>query len=194
MPTHESATAPPLSANSDVATPASLNSRPNASYWSVTTVPIFPVTSIEDGFTGGAAAAGTAIANVANRARSRGDRTGIRAALRLAPAGARAVGQPSTTFAPRRGCRPLTLAERCSDETRTPPGVAPEATCTLHGVRIGEALSKRADAQKRIAQLGARLESSAVVQEGDTPPEDPARLLAGSTATAVLEPLITAST
>ena len=45
-------------------------------------------------------------------------------------------------------------------------------------MRIGEALSKRADIQKRIAQLGPRLQASAVVQEGDTPPEDPARLLA----------------
>jgi hypothetical protein len=44
-------------------------------------------------------------------------------------------------------------------------------------MRIGEALSKRADVQKRIAQIGARLQASAVVQEGDAPPEDPSRLL-----------------
>jgi hypothetical protein len=59
-------------------------------------------------------------------------------------------------------------------------------------VRIGEALSKRADVQKRIAQLGARLQASAVVQEGDSPPEDPARLLAElNELTAELEVLIT---
>ena len=59
-------------------------------------------------------------------------------------------------------------------------------------MRIGEALSKRADIQKRIAQLGPRLQASAVVQEGDTPPEDPAKLLAelGELA-AELEGLIT---
>lgn len=44
-------------------------------------------------------------------------------------------------------------------------------------MKLGEALSNRADLQKRIAQLAARLQASAVVQEGDTPPEDPARLL-----------------
>jgi uncharacterized protein DUF6847 len=59
-------------------------------------------------------------------------------------------------------------------------------------MRIGEALSKRADIQKRIAQLGPRLQSSAVVQEGDTPPEDPAKLLAElGELTAELEDLIT---
>lgn len=35
----------------------------------------------------------------------------------------------------------------------------------------------RADLQKRIAQLTGRIQASAVVQEGDTPPEDPTRLL-----------------
>jgi hypothetical protein len=45
-------------------------------------------------------------------------------------------------------------------------------------MKLGEALALRADLQKRIAQLGGRLQASAVVQEGDTPPEDPARLLA----------------
>jgi hypothetical protein len=60
-------------------------------------------------------------------------------------------------------------------------------------VRIGEALSRRGDVQKRIAQLGSRLQASAVVQEGDSPPEDPAGLLAelGELATE-LETLITA--
>lgn len=44
-------------------------------------------------------------------------------------------------------------------------------------MRLGEALTRRADLQKRIAQLTARLQASAVVQEGDAPPEDPAALL-----------------
>src|SRR3954466_8142266 len=45
-------------------------------------------------------------------------------------------------------------------------------------MKLGEALTLRADLQKRIAQLGGGWQASAVVQEGDTPPEDPARLLA----------------
>jgi hypothetical protein len=44
-------------------------------------------------------------------------------------------------------------------------------------MRLGEALTRRADLQKRIAQLTGRLQASAVVQEGDAPPEDPAALL-----------------
>lgn len=60
-------------------------------------------------------------------------------------------------------------------------------------MRIGEALSRRADLQKRIAQIGPRLQASAVVQEGDSPPEDPARLLAElDELTAELETLVTA--
>ena len=60
-------------------------------------------------------------------------------------------------------------------------------------MRIGEALSRRADLQKRIAQIGSRLQASAVVQEGDSPPEDPSRLLAElDELTAELETLITA--
>jgi hypothetical protein len=59
-------------------------------------------------------------------------------------------------------------------------------------VRIGEALARRADLQKRIVQIGARLQASAVVQEGDSPPEDPSRLLAElSDLAAELESLIT---
>jgi hypothetical protein len=45
-------------------------------------------------------------------------------------------------------------------------------------MKLAEALIRRADAQKRIAQLRQRLNSSAMVQEGIEPPEDPARLLA----------------
>ena len=60
-------------------------------------------------------------------------------------------------------------------------------------MRLGEALTLRADVQKRIAQIGARLQASAVVQEGDSPPEDPSRLLAElDELTAELERLITA--
>ena len=44
-------------------------------------------------------------------------------------------------------------------------------------MKLGEALTIRADLQKRIAQLASRLQASAVVQEGDKPPEDPAMLL-----------------
>jgi hypothetical protein len=43
---------------------------------------------------------------------------------------------------------------------------------------IGEALNRRADLQKRIAQVQERLRASALVQEGDEPPESPEELLA----------------
>ena len=60
-------------------------------------------------------------------------------------------------------------------------------------MRIGEALSRRADLQKRIAQIGPRLQASAVVQEGGAPPEDPARLLVElGELTTELESLVTA--
>jgi hypothetical protein len=60
-------------------------------------------------------------------------------------------------------------------------------------MRLGEALTLRADVQKRIAQIGSRLQHSAVVQEGDSPPEDPAKLLAElDELTAELERLVTA--
>jgi hypothetical protein len=45
-------------------------------------------------------------------------------------------------------------------------------------MKLAEALIRRADAQKRIAQLRQRLNNSAMVQEGTEPAEDPARLLA----------------
>ena len=44
-------------------------------------------------------------------------------------------------------------------------------------MKLAEALINRADAQKRINQLRERLTRSAKVQEGETPPEDPAELL-----------------
>jgi hypothetical protein len=42
---------------------------------------------------------------------------------------------------------------------------------------IGEALNRRSDLQKRIAQLQERLSASVLVQEGDDPPEKPQELL-----------------
>jgi hypothetical protein len=42
---------------------------------------------------------------------------------------------------------------------------------------IGEALNRRADLQKRVAQLQARLQDSVIVQEGEEPPEDPEQLM-----------------
>ncbi len=44
-------------------------------------------------------------------------------------------------------------------------------------MRLGDALSQRADLQRRIAQLAGRLRASVVVQEGDLPPEDPEELV-----------------
>ena len=45
-------------------------------------------------------------------------------------------------------------------------------------MKLAEALVLRADAQKRLAQLRDRLRLSALVQEGEQPPEDPQELLA----------------
>lgn len=42
---------------------------------------------------------------------------------------------------------------------------------------IGEALNRRSDLQKRIAQIQERLVTSVLVQEGDEPPERPEELL-----------------
>ena len=44
-------------------------------------------------------------------------------------------------------------------------------------MKLAEALQERADLQKRIDQLEARIQSSALVQEGETPPEDPLALM-----------------
>jgi len=44
-------------------------------------------------------------------------------------------------------------------------------------VKLGEALARRSDLQKRLAQLAVRLRESAVVQEGSEPPESPEELL-----------------
>lgn len=43
---------------------------------------------------------------------------------------------------------------------------------------VGEALNRRADLQKRIAQLQERLSACVLAQEGEEPPEGPADLLA----------------
>ena len=45
-------------------------------------------------------------------------------------------------------------------------------------MKLAEALSLRADLQRRIAALRERLKKNARVQEGDTPAEDPMELLA----------------
>ena len=44
-------------------------------------------------------------------------------------------------------------------------------------MKLANALSERADLQKRLAQLAARLNNNAKVQEGQKPAEDPAALL-----------------
>jgi hypothetical protein len=45
-------------------------------------------------------------------------------------------------------------------------------------VKLGEALAQRAELQNRLGQVRDRLRVSALVQEGDQPPEDPEPLLA----------------
>jgi hypothetical protein len=45
-------------------------------------------------------------------------------------------------------------------------------------MKLGEALTLRSQIQTRIEQLRGRLTASALVQEGERPPEDPAELLA----------------
>jgi hypothetical protein len=44
-------------------------------------------------------------------------------------------------------------------------------------MKLGEALTLRADIQTRIEQLRGRLRASALVQEGEKPPEDPDTML-----------------
>ncbi len=45
-------------------------------------------------------------------------------------------------------------------------------------MKLAEALTERADLQKRLNQLSVRLSANARVQEGESPAEDPAELLA----------------
>ena len=47
-------------------------------------------------------------------------------------------------------------------------------------MKLAEALARRADLQKRIEQMRGRLQQSALVQEGENPPEDPEELLGES--------------
>jgi hypothetical protein len=44
-------------------------------------------------------------------------------------------------------------------------------------LKLAEALANRADLQRRVEQMRARLQKSALVQEGESPPEDPQELL-----------------
>jgi hypothetical protein len=44
-------------------------------------------------------------------------------------------------------------------------------------MKLGEALQRRSDNQKRMAELQQRIVRSAIVQEGEKPPEDPPQLL-----------------
>ena len=45
-------------------------------------------------------------------------------------------------------------------------------------MKLATALSERADIQRRLSELGVRLNNNAKVQEGEKPSEDPAELLA----------------
>jgi hypothetical protein len=63
-----------------------------------------------------------------------------------------------------------------------------EVTSTM---KLAEALARRADLQKRLEQMRDRLQQSALVQEGESPPEDPEELLRESEgALAELEDLV----
>jgi hypothetical protein len=44
-------------------------------------------------------------------------------------------------------------------------------------LKLAEALANRADLQRRVEQMRVRLQKSALVQEGESPPEDPQELL-----------------
>lgn len=44
-------------------------------------------------------------------------------------------------------------------------------------MKLGEALARRTELQGRLDELRTRLRASALVQEGDSPPEDPQQLL-----------------
>ena len=44
-------------------------------------------------------------------------------------------------------------------------------------MKLAEALANRADLQRRIEQMRGRLQKSALVQEGESPPEKPEELL-----------------
>ncbi|CAN5753727.1 hypothetical protein BH20ACT12_BH20ACT12_02180 [soil metagenome] len=44
-------------------------------------------------------------------------------------------------------------------------------------MKLAEALANRADLQRRVEQMRGRLQKSALVQEGESPPEDPGEFL-----------------
>jgi hypothetical protein len=44
-------------------------------------------------------------------------------------------------------------------------------------MKLAEALANRTDLQRRVEQMPTRLQKSALIQEGETPPEDPQELL-----------------
>jgi len=44
-------------------------------------------------------------------------------------------------------------------------------------LKLAEALANRADLRRRVEQMRGRLQKSALVQEGESPPEDPQKLL-----------------
>lgn len=49
-------------------------------------------------------------------------------------------------------------------------------------MKLAEALANRADIQRRLSQMRSRLQQSALVQEGEQPPENPLELLTESEA------------
>lgn len=50
-------------------------------------------------------------------------------------------------------------------------------------MKLGEALQRRSDNQKRMSELQTRIMRSVVVQEGEKPPEDPAQSLGAQAGT-----------
>jgi uncharacterized coiled-coil DUF342 family protein len=60
--------------------------------------------------------------------------------------------------------------------SRTTRNFAPRKNIKQKKMKLAEALSIRADLQKRIAQLKERLKNSSKIQEGDEPAENPKEL------------------
>ena len=52
-----------------------------------------------------------------------------------------------------------------------------QGAATIGPMKLGEALTLRSQLQTRIEQIRGRLKASALVQEGEEPPEDPGALL-----------------
>ena len=70
------------------------------------------------------------------------------------------------------------LFERESDLQEATRCGADEPETPTEGMTLAEALSLRASIQKKIQQISSRLRCNARVQEGDSPDEDPLRLIA----------------